>query len=226
MNPNGKLARFLDVANPGSFPSRCRQKRWEFFRDLASSVERPMRILDVGGSQSVWERIGFTNQPGIHITILNIEQHTSKYANVECALGDACGMPQYRDKEFDIVFSNSVIEHVGNDVRIRQMAAELRRVGRNYYIQTPNYYFPVEPHFFFPLFQFLPISVRTTLVQHLNLFFINKHPVRAEAEAEVRNINLLTKRQVKELFPQARIVEERLFGIVKSIQAYEFDVTH
>jgi hypothetical protein len=226
MNPNGKLARFLDVANPGSFPSRCRQKRWEFFRDLASSVERPMRILDVGGSQSVWERIGFTNQPGIHITILNIEQHTSKYANVECDLGDACGMPQYRDKEFDIVFSNSVIEHVGNDVRIRQMAAELRRVGRNYYIQTPNYYFPVEPHFFFPFFQFLPISVRTTLGQHLNLFFINKRPVRAEAEAVVRNINLLTKRQVKELFPLARIVEERLFGIVKSIQAYEFEATH
>jgi hypothetical protein len=50
--------------------------------------------------------------------------------------------------------------------------------------------------------------------------------VRAEAEAVVRNINLLTKRQVKELFPLARIVEERLFGIVKSIQAYEFEATH
>lgn len=225
MNPNEKLGRFFDVARPDSFPSRCRQKRWEFFRELASSVERPMSILDVGGSQSVWERIGFTNQPGIHITILNIEEHRSKYTNVECDLGDACSMPQYHDKEFDIVFSNSVIEHVGDDVRIRQMAAELRRVGRNYYVQTPNYYFPVEPHFFFPFFQFFPISMRTTLVQHLNLAFIKKRPVRTEAEAEVRKINLLTKRQVKNLFPQARIVEERLFGMVKSIQAYEFEVT-
>jgi hypothetical protein len=60
-------------------------------------------------------------------------------------------MPQYRDKEFDIAFSNSVIEHVGNDLRIRQMADEVRRVGRNY-LQTPNYYFPLEPHFFFPFF--------------------------------------------------------------------------
>jgi Methyltransferase domain len=226
MNPNGRIAKFFDVTRPESFTSRCRQKRWEFFRELASSVGHPMRILDVGGSQSVWERIGFVNQPGIHITILNTEKHTSKYENVECFLGDGCSMPQYRDQEFDIVFSNSVIEHVGDEVRIRQMADEVRRVGRNYYLQTPNYYFPLEPHFFFPFFQFLPISVRTSLVQHLDLAFIHKIPVRADAEAEVRKINLLTKRQVKRLFPKASIVEERLFGMTKSIQAYEFNLPH
>jgi hypothetical protein len=135
-------------------------------------------------------------------------------------------MPQYRNQEFDIVFSNSVIEHVGDDLRIRQMADEVRRVGKNYYLQTPNYYFPLEPHFFFPFFQFFPISVRTWLVQHLDLAFIRKRPIRGDAEAEVRKINLLTERQVKRLFPQARIVEERVLGMTKSIQAYEFKVTH
>jgi hypothetical protein len=224
MKRNGKLANFMDVARPDSFPARCRQKRWEFFRELASSVRRPMRILDVGGSQSVWERIGFANQPGIHITILNTEEQTSQYDNIDCVLGDGCSMPQYRDQEFDIVFSNSVIEHVGDEVRIRQMADEVKRVGKNYYLQTPNYYFPLEPHFFFPFFQFLPISVRASLVQHLDLAFIHKRPDRADAEAQVRAINLLTKRQVKRLFPQARIVDERLFGMTKSIQAYEFKV--
>jgi hypothetical protein len=226
MNPNGKLARFFDVSRPDSFTSRCRQRRWEFFRELALSVERPMRILDVGGSPSVWERIGFANQPGIYITILNTEQHISTSDNMECLLGDGCSMPQYRDQEFDIVFSNSVIEHVGDELRIRQMADEVRRVGRNYYLQTPNYYFPLEPHFFFPFFQFLPISVRASLVQHLDLAFIHKRPDRAEAEALVREINLLTKRQVRRLFPKARIVEERLLGMTKSIQAYEFNVTN
>jgi hypothetical protein len=226
MNPNGTLARFLDVARPDSFPSRCRQRRWEFFRELALAVKRPMRILDVGGSPSVWERIGFANQAGIHITILNVELHRSSYENIQCVLGDACSMPQYRDKEFDIVFSNSVIEHVGDSLRIRQMADEIRRVGRNYYLQTPNYYFPLEPHFYFPFFQFLPVSVRTTLVQYFDLAWIGRHPARAEAEDEVRKINLLTKRQVQRLFPQARIVEERMFGMTKSIQAYEFKVMH
>jgi hypothetical protein len=106
------------------------------------------------------------------------------------------------------------------------MADEIRRVGRNYYLQTPNYYFPLEPHFYFPFFQFLPVSVRTTLVQYFDLAWIGRHPARAEAEDEVRKINLLTKRQVQRLFPQARIVEERMFGMTKSIQAYEFKVMH
>ena len=88
MNPNGKIAKLFDVSRPDSFSSRCRQKRWEFFRELASSVDLPMRILDVGGSPSVWERIGFADQPGISITILNTEQHNSRYQNIECLLGD------------------------------------------------------------------------------------------------------------------------------------------
>lgn len=222
MVPNEWLGKMIDVSRPDSLASRYRQKRWEFFRELALSVGRPMRILDVGGSPSVWERIGFANQAGIQITILNTEQHISKYDNMECLLGDGCSMPQYRDREFDIVFSNSVIEHVGGESRAKQMADEVRRVGRNYYLQTPNYYFPLEPHFFFPFFQFLPISVRASLVQHFDLAFFRKRPDRAEAEAEVRQINLLTKRQVKRLFPQARIVEERLLWMTKSIQAYEF----
>jgi hypothetical protein len=223
MKPNGTIGKLFDTSRPDSFPSRFRQKRWEFFRDLVSSVERPMRILDVGGTDKVWERIGFADQPGICISILNIVQQASRHKNIECVVGDACSMPQYRDQEFDIVFSNSVIEHVGDEVRIKQMAEEVRRVGKNYYLQTPNYYFPLEPHFFFPFLQFLPISARTSLVQHLGLAFNQKSLTRAEAEAEVRGIHLLTGRQVKQLFPRARIVPERVLGMTKSIQAYEFE---
>ena len=226
MNPNGRIGRIFDTRKPDSLNSRFRQKRWEFFRDLASSIERPMRILDVGGTRRVWERIGFADQEGILITILNAVPQISGHKNIECVVGDACDMPQYRDREFDIVFSNSVIEHVGEEVRIKQMADEVRRVGKNYYVQTPNYYFPLEPHFVFPFFQFLPISVRASLLQRFDLAFIRKKPVRAEAEAEVRSINLLTGRQVKRLFPRAHIVQERVFGMTKSFQAYEFGARH
>jgi 2-polyprenyl-3-methyl-5-hydroxy-6-metoxy-1,4-benzoquinol methylase len=216
------LSKLLDIHRPDSFTSKMRQKRWEFFRELAASVERPMKILDVGGTQIVWERIGFANNPDIHITVLNYEQMYSNYENIVCVKGDACNMQQYKDKEFDIVFSNSVIEHVGDDERIRQMAEEVKRVGKNYYLQTPNYFFPVEPHFSFPLFQFLPIGLRATLLQHFDLGWVPKRPARADAEAEVKAIHLLSKRDVKRLFPKASIRDERLFGLTKSIQAYEF----
>src|SRR5271168_3808130 len=153
MNRNSLTAKFIDVHNPDSFSSRARQKRWEYFRSLVESVKRPVKILDVGGVETIWERIGFANQPDVHVTLLNIYEIPQIYVNIVPIIGNACSMPQFKDKEFDIVFSNSVIEHVGGDVEIRQMADEILRVGKKYYIQTPNRHFPVEPHFFFPMFQ-------------------------------------------------------------------------
>jgi 2-polyprenyl-3-methyl-5-hydroxy-6-metoxy-1,4-benzoquinol methylase len=73
-------------------------------------------------------------------------------------------MPQFQNDEFDIVFSNSVIEHVGSYEEQNLMASEVRRVGKRYFIQTPNLFFPIEPHFLFPFFQFLPLDYRVTLI--------------------------------------------------------------
>jgi hypothetical protein len=218
----GLLSKLMDIRRPDTLASYFRQKRYEFFRNLASSVERPMKILDVGGLQHVWERIGFADQPDIHVTLLNITRVPADHWNMESVEGNACSMPQFHDKQFDIVFSNSVIEHVGGDKEIQMMANEIRRVAKCYYIQTPNRYFPMEPHFFFPMFQFLPVSLRATLVQHFPLGWSPKIPDRKRAEAEVRAINLLSKNQVKALFPDALTVDERLLGIPKSIQAFKF----
>jgi Methyltransferase domain len=222
MKNGGLLAKITDHQRPDSLASRLRQKRWEFFRNLASSVERPMKILDVGGEQTVWERIGFADQPDIHITLLNIKKVRADHWNMESLQGDACNMLQFHDKQFDIVFSNSVIEHVGGEEEMRLMADEIRRVAKSYYIQTPNRYFPLEPHFVFPLFQFLPISLRTTLVRNFPLGWFPRILDRKQAEATVRSINLLSKNDVKALFPDAVTFEERLFGMPKSIQAYRF----
>jgi hypothetical protein len=218
----GMLGKIMDIRRPDTLASRFRQKRYEFFRDLTSSVERPMKILDVGGLQWTWERIGFADQPDIHVTLLNMTKMPVDHWNMESVEGDACSMPQFHDKQLDIVFSNSVIEHVGGEKEIQSMADEIRRVGKRYYIQTPNRYFPLEPHFFFPMFQFLPISVRATLVQHFSLGWTPKIPDRKRAEAEVRAINLLSKSQVKALFPDAVTADERILGLSKSIQAFKF----
>jgi SAM-dependent methyltransferase len=222
MKKGGTLAKIIDNEQPETLASRLRQKRWEHFRDLVYLVGRPVNILDVGGTHTIWQRIGFTDQADIHITLLNLKPAPSPHWNVESLEGNACGMPQFHDKQFDIVFSNSVIEHVGDNERVQLMADEIRRVGRNYYIQTPNRYFPIEPHFVFPMFQFLPISLRTTLLHNFPLGWYPRASNRKHAEAVVRSVHLLSKREMKALFPDAVTVDERLCGMTKSIQACKF----
>jgi hypothetical protein len=102
----------------------------------------------------------------------------------------------------------------------QRMANEVRRVGRRYYIQTPNRYFPIKPHFLFPLFQFLPITWRVWLVQHFNLGWYSRIPDYRRALAEVTSIRLLSKAELLQLFPEATIFEEKFFGLVKSFVAY------
>lgn len=100
------------------------------------------------------------------------------------------------------------------------MSQEVKRVGKKYYVQTPNLYFPIEPHFIFPLFQFLPVNLRVWLVQHFNLGWCPRIPDRARALREVQEIRLLTKAEMQRLFPDAKIFEEKFFGMTKSFVAY------
>jgi Methyltransferase domain len=186
--------------------------------DVAKGFQTPgpLNILDVGGTQAVWESIGFVDQPDISITLLNIERMETSYKNVVSIIGDARDMHEFRNGQFDAVYSNSVIEHVGGIEDMRKMAREIQRVGKRYFVQTPNLYFPIEPHFVFPLFQFLPISWRISLVQRFNLGWVRREPERGRAEREIRSINLLSKTQLRSLFPDADIATERFFGFTKS----------
>ena len=210
------VAKFADNGDPTSLASRMRSKRNQRFRNAIEGIPRPLNILDVGGAQAVWESIGFVDQPDISITLLNIEPEETSYKNVVSILGDARDMHEFRNGQFDVVYSNSVIEHVGGIEDMRKMAREIQRVGKWYFIQTPNLYFPIEPHFVFPLFQFLPISWRVYLVRHFNLGWIRREPDRERAEREVRSINLLSKTQLRSLFPDANVAAERFFGFTKS----------
>jgi hypothetical protein len=207
--------------NPNSLAARLRRKRFEEFKQLTDSVPRPMNILDVGGSQGVWETIGFVGRSDVQITLINIDPMQTSGSNIRNVVGDARTMPQFRDHEFDLVFSNSVIEHVGGPDDMKRLADEIRRVGRRYFIQTPNRYFPIEPHFLFPMFQFLPVSVQTALVQNFKLGWYPRMPERADAEREVRSIRLLTHKELRGLFPDGVVVSERLFGVPKCLLAYK-----
>jgi ubiquinone/menaquinone biosynthesis C-methylase UbiE len=206
--------------NPKSLATQLRQKRLDLFYSLLSRLDNPVHILDVGGTEKFWQMAQLPDGREIKITLLNLGKLASSTPNITCVEGDARDM-RFPDSQFDVVFSNSVIEHVGSFTDQQKMAKEVKRVGKRYFIQTPNKYFPIEPHFVFPLYQFLPSFIQIWLLQHFNLGWIKKTPNRSEAEKLIKSIRLLSKAEFRMLFPNSNIFEEKFLGLTKSFIAYE-----
>jgi hypothetical protein len=214
------IGRLVDSSDPRSLSAKFRRKRFAFFSDLLLSVPKPIELLDVGGTTDFWEINGFANNRDIHITLLNLDSAPANHPNFTTVIGDATAMTQFTDDQFDVVFSNSVIEHVGDYSRQRKMAEEIRRVGRRYFIQTPNFFFPVEPHFLFPAYHWLPLSMQIWLAMHVALGTYKKFDNADEAREAIQRIRLLTTKAMIELFPGAQVYHERLLGLIKSVSVY------
>lgn len=214
--------RVIDNTMPGSWASRLRQRRFELVQQLIAALGPSVSILDIGGSAEFWESARDYEEigDGVDIVLLNLYRSGSDGDHYESVVGDARAMPQYADNQFDLVFSNSTIEHVGDWNDQQRMADEVRRVGRRYYVQTPSRYFPIEPHYVFPLFHFLPMSVRASLVQRFRLGWMPRHAEREAALEAVRSIRLLTKTEMAKLFPDGTVVGERVAGLTKSLIVY------
>ena len=178
-----------------------------------------MRILDVGGRPHYWKMLGVAGTGEFDITILNVEEldATELPAGMRLVTGDARDLSRYRTDEFDLTYSNSCIEHVGDKQDQTRAATEMCRVGRTYFVQTPALSFPIEPHFLFPFFALLPEGVRVWLLQHFRLGHGGrKSTSREDALTRVRSARLLTKRFFVSLFPDGHLERERLFGLTKS----------
>lgn len=183
-------------------------------------MPRPVTVLDVGGTALYWQTMPPEYRKDFCITLLNLEATEIEDPNISSVVGDARDMHCFEDQSFDVVFSNSVIEHVGTTSDQKRMADEIMRVGRSYCVQTPNKWFPIEPHFEFPLFQFLPVFVRARLMQRYSLGWYGRIPDAELARQHVLSIRLLSYRQFANLFPGATIYRERIFGLTKSFIAY------
>lgn len=225
MNLRAKIyRRFSDNSSPQSAATQLRRRRFQILLDMVKDSADVIRILDVGGRPQYWELMlddGSLSQR-FDITVLNYApSHLSTaHKNFTMVVGDGRKMPQFADQQFDIVFSNSTIEHVGDFDDQAQMANEVRRIGRQYYVQTPNRYFPIEPHFVVPFFQFMPITVRAAIVQRFDLNGYARSPQWDDAVRKVSSIRLLTRKEVVQLFPEATIFEEKYYGLTKSFVAY------
>lgn len=214
---------FHDLRDPDSGRSlakRMRGRRFAFFRSLVDPLPKPLKILDVGGTQDFWERERYTASETASITVVNLDAPASRHANITTMDGNACDMPQFEAGEFDVVFSNSVIEHVGGIESQRAMAREIQRVGKRYFVQTPNRHFPIEPHYLFPFFQYLPVGIKTWLLMHLALDWGGKVATRERAIEIANSVKLLNARDFSSMFPNARIYEEKVLGLTKSFVAY------
>lgn len=209
-----------DNTNRASLSHKLRSGRFRFFLSLIQDLPRPLSILDIGGTTAFWDAMDFNNE-GICITLLNLGSQPVLRKGFTSVSGDATQLP-YADHSFDIVFSNSVIEHLYDHASQQKMAAEVQRVGRNYFIQTPNYWFPVEPHWIFPFFQHLPFGCRVFLTRYLSLGHIKKIRNRTDAENQVKEIKLLSFKEIQSLFPEAGIYIEKFLCLNKSFVAYRF----
>jgi hypothetical protein len=188
-----------------------------FARDFGLTNET--RILDVGGTPFNWLLLDVRPR----ITIVNMPRAREAFdEHFTCVFADGRALP-FADHSFDIVFSNSVIEHVGDGESQRQFAEEITRVGRAYWVQTPNRMFPVEPHLLTPFLHFLPAAWQQRIAREFTVWALIERPSPDRWEFYIehylRDIRLLDAGDLRRLFPGAEIVRERLGGLTKALIA-------
>jgi hypothetical protein len=192
--------------------AKARKRRMDAFIDRMG-VTGDTKIIDLGGNPSIWSCV----PQRLDLTILNLpgwtEKETATHHNVRFLEGDACDLPQLGAGQFDLVFSNSVIEHVGSDERQDAFAATVKRLAPRYWVQTPAIWFPVEAHTGIPFWWFYPETVRGAILRRWH----DKIPAWTESMAEIR---VLSRDRMERLFPGARMYVERMAGIPKSYAAY------
>lgn len=213
-----------DYRNPKSIASRIRKRRAFHIEKIVRSIfERRgrCRILDVGGSEEYWSIFDeeFFESYNISVTLLNLEELPVRSQIFTSVRGDGCALSDMGPDSFDLVHSNSVIEHVGDWDRMLSFAAEVKRVGGTYYVQTPNYWFPIEPHFGLPFFHWLPEPLRVSLQLRFDLGHMPQCDSLDTAVRSVQSIRLLDERMLRYLFPDSQIKKERIGFFVKSLIA-------
>jgi predicted SAM-dependent methyltransferase len=213
---------FASSDNPQSLGFKFRRKRLQEFENLffmhfegAQKIE----ILDIGGRDYFWEHSSLLNHPGVRITLLNLDLQKTSHPAIQAVKGDATSMPEFGDKTFDLVFSNSVIEHVYTFENQQKMASEICRVGKSHFIQTPNAYFPIEAHYALPFAQYYPKAVLHFILTKTKLSRFKKWNSK-EASQYQEEIRLLTKSEMKALFPESILLKEKALGLTKSFTAH------
>jgi len=190
----------------------------------ACRITAQTRILDIGGTPNNWELLSVRPR----VVLLNMPGAEEVFGSgaVQWVAADGRRLP-FRDAAFDVVFSNSVIEHVGDAASQQRFASEVARVGRSYWVQTPNRWFPIEQHLLTPLVHWLPKSWQRAIVRRGTVWSMLTRPTPDRRDFYIehflRDIRLLSAAELARLFPKARIIRERFLGMTKSLVAWRPD---
>ena len=191
-----------------------RNRRFKLFKNKIRPTPET-RILDVGGNPWFWNDLEIPAK----ITLLNPDMLSDdlvkKYSQFDFVAAEGYNLP-YPDKSFEIGFSNSAIEHVGTYERQKAFAAELRRVGRILWVQTPAREFPIEPHLLAPFFQYFPRWLQRRTLRYFTIYGLMTKPTPAQVEGFLNEVRLLKYHEMRELFPDCEIYCEKVMGITKS----------
>jgi hypothetical protein len=212
--------------NGSSMGARLRARRLGPLLSMISTVAAEhgrVCLIDIGGTRPYWNLVSeeFLDRHNVRITIVNVAAPLGPAAEGRFThvTADACDLSRFPDNAFHIAHSNSVIEHVGDWDRMVRFAHEVSRVAARYFVQTPSYWFPLEPHCMTPFFHYLPRPTRVWLTLHFDLGHWRRAPSVDVAVRHVESARLLDKRMLRELFKDARIIPERVGPLTKSFIA-------
>jgi hypothetical protein len=215
------MKKVTSSTDPNSIGNRMRARRFRLFSELIDSLARPVRIIDLGGTSAFWMNRNWNDREDIQITIVNLQLEAKLADNLHPTVGDATALSAFDNDSFDVVFSNSVIEHLFTLDAQRKMAAEVQRLAPAFWVQTPNYWFPMEPHFHLLGWQWLPEPVRVALIQRRRCGWRGPCANRDVALRAVREVRLMTHRELRDSFPHAHVWREKMLGLTKSYVVYQ-----
>lgn len=213
-----------DSNDPKSIAAKARARRCQLFAHYASLCGvSDARVLDMGGTTDYW-RMNIQYIPdGLikSIYVLNLPPQNEsdemlRDITLHIYAGNALEKSSFRQNRYDIVYSNSLIEHVGNVRSQWEMANIVMETGTYYFIQTPAKSFPLEPHFYVPFFAYLPLLIRSFLYRKFRLGFMGKNSDWLEARITCDDTRFLSYREFKTIFRGCDIIKESLFGLCKS----------
>jgi SAM-dependent methyltransferase len=197
------------------FMMRFRPARMKAIKDMFSAALERGTVIDLGGTATWWKDMNVRTR---QITIINLDDtHKDEVlaAGYQFSAANACKLP-YASASFDLAFSNSVIEHVGGWDEQVAFAREMLRCGKQVYMQTPNRWFPVEPHLIAVFIHWLPFGIQRHLVRWFSLWAWVTRPDQKTIDEAIKGLKLLSRAEVEQLFPGCEIRCERVLGLAKS----------
>lgn len=216
-----EMTRLVPLDALKKFEAQSRLRRHRLLMSLIGTSGEPLSILDLGGTVSYWKHFEFGPQRSWRLLLLNKFPQEAEQP-FETIVGDARDLSRFDDRTFDLVFSNSVIGHVGGFDDQERMAREIRRVGRHFFIQTPNHGFPLDWRTVMPLFHFLPAEAQVWCFKQMAVGTYKKADSAAQAREWATRVRNLRRRELSRLFPGATVVNEQVAGFTKSFMIHNF----